>query len=146
MYFTDAAPPVIATTLNGTVTLEFWCYLHGTSYLKDFGVINSSGDSCSYKRGMWTISDTTFGTKNGNGYGSPGTASVIGNWFHIAMCCDATSCKYYRGGILIDTAAGLPAGTINVTLPTHPGYYQDIQVHGELKYTSAFTPPTRTQA
>lgn len=146
MYFTDAAPPVLSTTLSGTVTLEFWCYLQGTSYWKDFGVINTSGDTSSYKKGMWTIGDTTFGLKDGNSYTSPGTANIIGNWFHIAMCCDGTSCKYYRGGNLIGTTGGLPSGTISITMPTHPGYYQDIQVHAELKYTAAFTPPTRTQA
>jgi len=144
MYFTDAAVPTIATTLNGTITVEWWCKLQSTSYWKDLGVINSSGDTSSYKRGLWTISDTTFGTKDGNGYGSPSTGNFIGTWMHIAMCCNATSCRYYRDGGLIGTAAAIPAGTITVQLGTHPGYYSDIRVHAEFLYPTNFSPPGRT--
>jgi hypothetical protein len=144
MYFTDAAPPVIATTLNGTITVEWWCKLQGTSYWKNLSIIQSSGDTSAYKRGLWTISDTQFGTKDGNSYGSPGTGNFIGTWMHIAMCCNATSCRYYRDGSLIGTAAAIPAGTISVELGTHPGYYSDIKVHAEFLYPANFSPPGRT--
>lgn len=145
-YFTSAAVPTLQTSLNGAVTLEFWCYLENTTYWTNFGTISASSDPSAYKRGMWISSTTNFITKNGDGYDNASTASVIGNWFHIAMCCGPTSCKYYKNGTLLGTAAALPAGNIIVFLPTHPGYYQDIEVHGEVKYTEAFTPTARKLA
>lgn len=151
MRFTESAVPTLVTTINGAVTLEFWCYLDSpTGYWKDFGVISSAGDTTGWKRGMWTTSNTSFGLKNGTNYYSENTANIIGNWFHIAMCCDTNGCRYFKNGQLINNAnvspnplSPMPAGNITIEMPTHPGYYQDIQVHGEVKYTTNFAPTAR---
>jgi hypothetical protein len=138
--------PTVVTTLSGTITVEFWINLQNTSYWKDLMTITSSGDNSGYKRGIWTGSGDMWYTKNGNDYPGVTVGNMIGVWNHVAVCCNSSACKYYFNGSLVMTNSALPAGTITVGIGNHPGYYQDIYLHGEFKYTANFTAPTRKSA
>ena len=156
-YYT-ISPAKIETTINGAITFEYWCYLlnhEPWDTWKDLGGITTDLDTTWYKLGMASSGTTNFVAKQAHEYNYVNTSNIIQTWMHIAMCCDATSTKYYRNGIRLTipgtgypltSAPGMPAGNVVVSLPTFPGRYQDIKVTDAFIYRENFVPTARTLA
>jgi hypothetical protein len=140
--------PGSVLTSSGSVTIEAWVYLTGTSLVGLFD--GGSGQSNIIRNYPGNV----FGWQGNDGSGANVTGQYPFNqWFHIAVTYSAGSIKTYFNGIpgaigtysstTYDAGSTFNVGGINNgNAGFFKGYISSYRVTKSLVYTSRFTPPT----
>ena len=168
MYFDGSGDYIKSTDkfqlFPDVVSIEFWLYaitdgemLGNRATVTTYGpldVILSGG-----RLRMWSSGGSAWNLINGD-FGPQTTADLRNAWHHVAIVRNGTDFKVFIDGVADYTATlsssasgvsneylyiGATAGNSNAA-GMFQGYLEDLQIlKGTVKYTTDFTPPTKTQ-
>ena len=146
------------------VSIEFWLYaitdgemLGNRATITTYGPLDVALSGGRLR--MWSSGGSAWNLINGD-FGPQTTADLRNAWHHVAIVRNGTDFKVFIDGVADYTATlsssasgvsneylyiGATAGNSNAA-GMFQGYLEDLQIlKGTVKYTTDFTPPTKTQ-
>ena len=143
---------------GGSFTIECWCYANsinpGSAHLVSCWVDPSPLSFLLSMGGGGSQNKFTFGAAGGNAIDSTGRSA--GQWYHVAGVRDGNTLRLFVNGQqsatsacsgdVTDPPSDVTIGQMsNNSSANWNGYISDLRIYkGVAKYTSAFSPPSRT--